>query len=245
MGDLDLYVLKNHPDVLRVLGYQRVERASPWSRLEWFLSMLFLVALVGGVTTLGGQMFSTYGGRTVYTGTADPLDNDIGVPLTSWCFAVVLVGVLAAAYRWLRTDRHRDAKEIGYLVATVACGAVALGQLVSERGVDAFAAPSIPVWAAAGLAAVLLAAMLLFSRGRRVPVPRDFRRVEAPDPKRAIALVEALEPKKRDKLLEERRRAIARLQERGLIDAAEAAQLESLPLGASTTIAPAGTVHHS
>ena len=31
-----------------------------------------------------------------------------------------------------------------------------------------------------------------------------------------------------------------RLRERGLIEAAEAAQLELLPLGASTTIAPAG-----
>ena len=244
LSDLDLYVLKNHDDLLRVVGYVRVEGNASWSRraLEPLLHMVFLVALVGGVSTLGGEMFSTYGGRTMPTGTADPLDNDIGVPMTAWCFAVVLVGVLVTAFRWLRTDRHRDAKEVGYLVATVACGALALGQLVSARGVDAFAAPSIAVWAAAGLAAALLAAMLLFSRGRRARVPRDFRRIEATDPQRVIGLVEALEAEERDKLLGERRRAIARLRERGLIDAAEAAQLDSLPLGASTTIAPE---HHS
>lgn len=246
LSDLDLYVLKNHDDLLRVLGYERVDGSATWSRrtLEWLLNMVFLVALIAGVSTLGGDMFSTHGGRTSRTGTADPLDNSIGVPMTAWCFVVVLVGVLVAAVRWLRTDRHRDAKEIGYLVATVACGALALGQLVSDRGVDAFAAPSIPVWAAAGLAAALLAAMLLFSRGRRVPVPSDFRRIEAPNPQRAIGMVEALESKQRDKLLGERRRAIARLRERGLIDAAEAAQVESLPLGASTTIAAAGPVRH-
>ncbi len=244
LSDLDLYVLKNHDDVLRVLGYERVEGPTPRAFLGWAVHMAFLFALVGGVSTLGGEMFSTYGGRTVRTGTADPLDNDIGVPLTSWCFAVVLVGVLAVAVRWLRTDRHRDAKEVGYLVATVACGALALGQLVSERGVDAFAPPSLPVWAAAGLAAALLAAVLLFSRGRRVPVPRNFRPIETPDLKLATGLVEALESKERDKLLSERRRAIGRLRERGLIDAAEAAQLEALPLGASTTIAPAGASPH-
>ncbi|TCC24917.1 hypothetical protein [Kribbella speibonae] len=243
LSDLDLYVLKNHDDLLRVLGYERVEGSSPRALVGWAVHMVFLFALVGGVSTLGGDMFSTYGGRTVRTGTADPLDNDIGVPLTSWCFAVVLIGVVLVAVRWLRSDRHRDGMEIGYLVATVACGALALGQLVSDRGLDAFAAPSIPVWAAAVCAAVLLAAVLLFSRGRRVPVPNNFRQIDTPDPQQAIALVEALEPKERDKLLGERRRAIERLRERGLIDAAEAAHVESLPLGASTTIAPARESH--
>lgn len=238
LSDLDLYVLKNHDDLLRVLGYERGAGATRLTLLRWAVHMLFLVALVGGVSTLGGDMFSTYGGRTVRTGTADPLDNDIGVPLTSWCFVVVLIGVLVVGFRWLRTDRHRDALEIGYLVATVACGALALGQLVSERDVDAFAAASIPVWLAAGIAAVLLGAVLLFSRGRRVPARKDFLRVATPDPQRAIELVEALDAKERDKLLSERRRAIARLQERGLIDAAAAVQVGSLPLGTSTTIAP-------
>jgi hypothetical protein len=236
LGDLDLYVLKNHDDVLRVLGYERIEGPTSRAFLGWAVHTAFLFALVGGVSTLGGDMFSTYGGRTVRTGTADPLDNDLGVPLTSWCFVVVLVGVLLIAYRWLRTDRHRDGLEIGYLVATVACGALALGQLVSDRGVDAFAAPSLPVWAAAVLAAVLLAAVLLFSRGRRVPVPNDFRRIDERDPRRVTGLIEALDAKERDKLLGERRRAIQRLRERGLIDAAQAAEIESLPLGASIAL---------
>lgn len=240
LHDLDLYVLKNHDELLRVLGYERVNDTASWGRniLVWCLHMVFLVALVTGVTTVGGQMFSTHGGRTVSTGVADPLDNDIGIPLTSWCFVVVLVGVLVAAFRWLRTDRHRDAVEVGYLLATVACAALALGQLVSDRDVDAGDGPAIPVWVAGVLAAVVVAAMLLFSRGRRVPVRRDFRRIEALEPGSVVGLADALDAKEREKLLGERRRALGRLRERGLIDAAAAARVEALPLGASTTMAP-------
>ncbi|MEU8223122.1 hypothetical protein [Kribbella sp. NPDC048915] len=238
LRDLDLYVVKNHDELVRALGFERV--AGRPSRLRWALSMVFVFALIGGVSTVGGPIFTTHGGRTTPIGTADPLDNDLGVPLTSWCFVVVLIGVLMIAGRWLRTDRHRDGLELGYLAATVAFGALAVGQLVSERGVGAFDVPALPVWAAAVLAAFVLAAVLLFSRGRRVPVPNDFRRLGPPDPQRVIRLTAELEPRQRAKLLDERRRAIARLRERGLVDAAEATQLAELPLGASTTIAPDG-----
>jgi hypothetical protein len=238
--DLDLYVLKNHDDLLRVLGYERVDAAASRRILIWALHMVFLVALVAGVSTVGGDMFNTHGGRTVSTGVADPLDNDIGIPLTSWCFVVVLIGVSVVAFRWLRTDRHRDAIEVGYLLATVACAALALGQLVSDRDVDPGDGPAIPVWAAGGLAAILVAAMLLFSRGRRVPVRRDFRRIGGREAGSVVGLIETLDGKEREKLLGERRRAIRRLRERGLIDAAAAARIEALPLGASTTMPPAG-----
>lgn len=243
LSDLDLYVLKNHDDLLRVLGYERVDAAASPGRniLVWAAHMVFLVALVTGVSTVGGDMFSTHGGRTVRTGVADPLDNGIGIPLTSWCFVVVLVGVLVVAVRWLRTDRHRDPIEVGYLLATVACGALALGQLVSDRDVDAGDGPAIPVWIAGGLAAVLVAAMLLFSRGRRVPVRRDFRRVEELEPGSVTGLADGLDSKEREKLLGERRRAIGRLRERGLIDPAAAARVEALPLGGSTTLGTAGS----
>jgi hypothetical protein len=235
-GELDLYVLKNHDDLVRALGYERVAGAGRLSLGRWALFMVFVFALIGGVTTVGGPIFNTHGGRTTPTGTAAPLDNAIGVPVTSWCFVVVLIGVLLIGARWLRADRHRDALEIGCLVATVACGALALGQLVSDRGVDAFGTPTLPVWAAAVLAAVLLAAVLLFSRGRRASIPNHFRRTGSPDPQQASRLIEQLDPAHRDKLLGERRRAIGRLRDRGLIDAGAAAQLEALPLGASTTI---------
>lgn len=57
---------------------------------------------------------------------------------------------------------------------------------------------------------------------------------------RATGLTETLDTKEREKLLGERRRAIGRLRERGLIDAAAAARVEALPLGASTTMTPTG-----
>ncbi|MFG1909967.1 hypothetical protein [Kribbella sp. NPDC048928] len=58
LHDLDLYVLKNHHNLLRVLGYERVDATASWGRniLVWALHMLFLVALVTGVTTVGRRV---------------------------------------------------------------------------------------------------------------------------------------------------------------------------------------------
>ncbi|PXY34095.1 hypothetical protein [Prauserella flavalba] len=241
LAELDLYVLKNHDDIVRALGHERMEDAASRRRnvLGWVLYLVAVLALVGGVSTLGGPILSTFGGRTMVTGEADALDDDIGIPFTSWCFVVVLLGVAVIAFRWWRTQRHWATGEVGYLAATVVCGVLALWQLASVREVDAlgFAPESIPVWASVVVAAVLLVAMRVASRGRRVPVPRNFRLVGTPDWERAVELVGALEPRQRDKLLDERRRAIARLRERELIDAAEADRVGALPLGTSTTIA--------
>lgn len=238
LGDLDLYVLKDHDDILRTLGYTRIEDNTFWSRhtLGVYLRWVFLLALVGGVSTLGGAILGVGGGD--WTLEATPLDNDLGGSITLWCFVVVLIGVAAIAYQWLRTRRHSVGAEIAYLVATVVCGGIALGQLAFERQIDItnFAAPSIAVWAAAGAAAILLVAVVFFSRGRRVPVPKHFRAIGTPDPQQALELIAALEPQVGAKRLDERRRAIARLRDRGLIDESQAARIESLPLGTSPTI---------
>lgn len=232
LGDLDLYVLKNHDDILRALGRERIaERSAFWSRetAGVLLGVVCVFALVGGVSTLGGPI-PNGGGSLGETG---PLAD----PVTTWCFVVVLLGVAWVAYRWLGTRRHSAGLEIAYLVATVACAAIALWQQSSARDIDvlAFAPLSIPVWAAGAIAAVLLAAMLLFSRGRRMPTPKHFRVIGAPDQQQAIELIAALAPGVRDKQLDERSRAIARLRERGLIDQTQAAHVESLPLGTSPT----------
>lgn len=240
LAELDLYVLKNHDDVLRALGHERVDGTTSWRRTAgWFVGLVFVLAVVGGVSTLGGPILSAFGGRTMVTGEADALDNDIGTSLTVWCFVVVLVAVASIGVRWLRSWRYRATVEVGYLAAVVVCGALALWQLESARSVDVarFAPASIPVWLSVVVGAVLLVAMLVASRGRRTPVPRNFRPVGTPDPRRAAELVGALQPAERDKLLDQRRRAIARLRERGLIDAAEAERVGALPLGSSTTIA--------
>lgn len=242
LGDLDLYVLKNHDNILRALGRERIpERGTFWSlkTLEVLLGWVFMFALVGGVSTLGGTVTSNDGRTTRTVREADALDDGLGVPITMWCFVIVLLAVAAIAYRWWRTHRHSAGLEIGYLVAVVVCGGIALWELGAAREIDvlAFTPQSIPVWAAVAAAAGLLAAMLLFSRGRRVPIPQHFRVVGTPNPQEALELIAALEPGVRAKRLDERRRAIARLRERGLIDETQAAHLESLPLGTSPAAA--------
>ncbi|MFC7622919.1 hypothetical protein [Microlunatus sp. GCM10028923] len=230
-GDLDLYVLKEHDDILRALGRERSPDRS--GRLGVFLGLICLVALVGGVSTFGGTILSTAGGVTRSVGEAGPLDDDLGIPITAGCFVVVLAGVIGIGYRWWSSHRHSTGLEIGYLIAAVGCGGIALWQLGTDRGVPGFAPASLPVWLTVAAAAVLLAAVLLFSRGRRVPVPRHFRAIGPPDPDRAAGLVAGLEPRVREKLLDERRRAIGRLRDRDLLDDAAAADLESTPLGTS------------
>ncbi len=63
-----------------------------------------------------------------------------------------------------------------------------------------------------------------------------FERVGDPDPARARDLVEALAAGEREHLILQRRRAVATLRERGLIDLDEAVHVESLPLGESAAI---------
>ncbi len=148
---------------------------------------------------------------------------------------MVFVGVAVIAYRWWSTDRHSSAAEIGYLIAALGCGGIALWQLGDDRGVAVlvFAPASVPVWGTVTAAAALLTAVLLGSRGRRAPVPQHFRPAGTPNPQRALELIAALDPRVRQKRLDERRRAITRLKERGLINEAGAASIESLPLGSS------------
>ncbi len=235
-GDLDLYVLKEHADILRALGHER-STIRGRDALEVIVRLVCLFALVGGVSTLGGTILSTVGGVTRPVGEADALDDDLGIPITMWCFVVVLLGVVGIAYRWLTTRRHWTGIEIGFLIGAIACGGIALWQLGHDRGVAVldFTPASVPVWLTVAAAALLLAAVLIFSRGRRVPVPQHFRAVGTPNRQQALDLIAALEPRVREKRLDERRRAITRLRERGLIDEPEAADLMSSPLGSSPT----------
>jgi hypothetical protein len=90
-------------------------------------------------------------------------------------------------------------------------------------------------------AAPLLAAVLIFSRGRRVTVPRHFRTAGTAEPDRAAELIAALAPRVRERLVDERRRAIARLRERGVITETEATKLAASPLGFASAGDAGGT----
>ena len=111
---------------------------------------------------------------------------------------------------------------------------------VRQAWASASTEPSIwcgaPVWATAILATVTAIAIAAASRGRRDAVLAHFERVGDPDPARSRQLVEALNPGEQENLITQRRRAIATLRERGLIDLDEAVQVESLPLGQSLAI---------
>lgn len=238
-GDLDLYVLKEHDEILRALGQER-RAARSHSTPEVIISLLCLIALVGGVSTFGGTILSTTGGVTRPVGEAGPLDDDLGIPITAGCFVVVLFAVIAIGYRWWRSRRHWAGLELGYLIAAACCGGIALWQLGHERDLAGFAPASIPVWLTVAAAAPLLAAMVIFSRGRRVPAPRHFRTAGTPEPDRAAELIAALDPRVRERLLDERRRAIARLRERDVITEAEATALEASPLGSASAAKTGG-----
>lgn len=99
------------------------------------------------------------------------------------------------------------------MVSTGVTGIFALILMRNASGIDivGFAPVSLPVWQSAVLSAVVGTGTAIASRGRRVPFRKHFRVTGPADPQRVNGLVDALEPRRREKLLEERRRAVARL----------------------------------
>lgn len=230
LRDLDVYVLKQHDDVLRAMGRAR---AAGWRLGDLPEAVVIVVSIIApavGITVWGGRD----PWRRVEVAGLGELADDVA----AWCFAIALLGPPLILWRWWRSRRHWDGLEVAGIVTSLVAGILTLGGMASASGVDVlgFAPVSLPVWLTVALAALVGASVAVASRGRRVPFRRYFQVTGAADPQRVGVLVDALEPRRREKLLDERRRAIARLRDRGLIDAARADAVRSLPLGLSPTI---------
>ena len=91
----------------------------------------------------------------------------------------------------------------------------------------------MPAWLTILGGLVLAAVMQWASHGQRLQFRRFFRVTHKPNFDEVRRLVGRLDYRRQEKLLDERRRAIRRLTERGLIDRTQAARVESLPLGCS------------
>ncbi|PUA81961.1 hypothetical protein C7S10_07945 [Nocardioides currus] len=241
LRDLDLYVLQQYDQVLRSLGWRGRYRAGatgdgprPARRDDLVFIPLFVLPMAGMFATGSGWFTTAGGGAMEFEG----FESWLGVPIVVACFALSLPGPVLVLRRWWTGNRRWTTPEVVCLALDVGFGLLALRGLANAWQVEVLsAAPaSLPVWAATVVAAVSLAAIVSASRGRRDAVLTHFERVGDPDPARARDLVEALAAGEREHLITQRRRAVATLRERGLIDLDEAVHVESLPLGESAAI---------
>ena len=241
LGNLDLYVVKQYDQVLRSLGWRGRFRAGatgdgprPGRRDDLIFIPLFVLPFAG-VSATGSGWFSTAGGGVMeFQG----FDAWLGIPIVVACFVLSLPGPVLVLRRWWTSNRRWTTPEVLCLAFVLGCSLLALRGLRNAWEVDVLrAAPaSLPVWATAIVAGTAVVAIASASRGRRDAVLAHFERVGDPDPARSRDLVDALSPGERENLITQRRRAVATLRERGLIDLEEAVQVESLPLGQSGTI---------
>lgn len=241
LRDLDLYVLKQYDAVLRALGWRGRYRAGatgdgprPGRRDDLIFIPLFVLPMAGMFATGSGWFTTSGGGVMEFEG----FDRGLGIPIVVACFVLSVPGPLLVLRRWWTSNRRWTTPEVLCLAFVLACGLLALRGVRNAWKVDVLRAvpASLPVWATTILATTALIAIASASRGRRDAVLAHFERVGDPDPARSHQLVEALSPGERENLITQRRRAIATLRERGLIDLDEAVQVESLPLGQSAAI---------
>lgn len=241
LGDLDLYVVKQYDDVLRSLGWRGRYRAGatgdgprPARRDDLIFLPLFVLPMAGMFATGSGWFTTAGGGVMEFEG----FDAWLGIPIVAACFLLSLPGPLLVLRRWWASNRRWTTPEVLCLAFVLVCSLLALRGLRNAWEVDVLRASpaSLPVWATTIVATTAVMAIASASRGRRDAVLAHFERVGDPDPARSRQLVEALSPGERENLITQRRRAVATLRERGLIDLDEAVQVESLPLGESAAI---------
>ena len=240
LRDLDLYVVRQYDHVLGSLGWRGRYRAGstgdgprPVRPDDLIFIPLFVLPMAGMFATGSGWFTTAGGGVMEFEG----FGSGVGLPIVATCFVLSLLGPLLVLRRWWASNRRWATPEVGCLAFAVACSLLTLLGLRGAWEVDVLRAPvALPVWATAIVATAAVVAVVTASRGRRDAVLAHFERVGEPDPVRSRQLVEALSPGEREHLISQRRRAIATLRERGLIDLDEAVQVESLALGQSTAI---------
>lgn len=243
LRDLDLYVVQQYDDVLRSLGWRGRYRAGstgdggrPGRRDDLIFIPLFVLPMAGMFATGGGGGWfrTASGGIMKFEG----FDSGVGIPIVVACFLLSLPGPVLVLRRWWTDNRRWTTPEVSCLAFVLVCSLLGLRGLGGAWEVDVLrpAPASLPVWGTAILATAALLAIASASRGRRDAVLAHFERVGVPDPVRSRQLVESLNPGEQENLITQRRRAIATLRERGLIDLDEAVHVESLPLGQSVAI---------
>lgn len=221
LGDLDVYVLKEHTEVIAAMGRRRAPRGD----LPEF--GVVLASWIAPAVAVAGWVGNP---RRDLEGFGSAADD-----AAAWCLAVAFLGVLIIGWRWLRSGRRWERLEVAGVVITVVAGGFSLAAMRSSSGVDVLglAPVSLPAWFATVSSVLLGGAMAVASRGRREPFSKHFRVAGSADPQRVASLVDELEPRRREKLLDERRRALRRLRDRGLIDANQEDDVRSRPLGLS------------
>lgn len=229
LSELDLHVLGSHPEILAALG--RRWRTGPSADTIAFAASL--PAILGALVLAPGWFRQAQGEPWL-----EPVDfGDRAASIASFFFSVALVGLAVLTALWLRRGRLRAGPEVFAVVMTLVAGLIALPLMASvDVDVLGFAPVTLPVWGATAAAAAVLGAFTLASAGRRTGDAQDFRITGPADPARADALVAALSPRKAKGLAAERKRAVGRLRERGMITGAQAAAVEALPIGSSITL---------
>ena len=152
-----------------------------------------------------------------------------------WCFSGSTLGLIVVAASWWRTHRLRSTLEMATVLWAVGAGVYFLVGTWNDGSVDVLPPDqeTVPAWLTILGGLVLAAVMQWASHGQRLQFRRFFRVTHKPNFDEVRRLVGRLDYRRQEKLLDERRRAIRRLTERGLIDRTQAARVESLPLGCS------------
>lgn len=227
LSDIDLYVLRDRPEILAALGRTRApDDSPPRQRAASFLRGLAMIAPALSIVAYGGTV---PGNNTLE---APPMEADFAVVYTALCFLVTLPGPIIALRRWRIAHRRRDWLELSYLGGTVLLGALIYSSMVTAWRLPPIAVPTWPVLLAIGLSAVVLAVMVFGSRGPRTPADSHFPRVGPTDAARVRSLVDRLSPKVREQLHAMRSRALEKLRDRDLIDDDQLSRVAATPLGA-------------
>lgn len=233
VGDLDLYTWKEHPEVLRRLGFERIPAKEIDTGDAGQVAVLATVMLAPFIA-----LSAFIGGYNENTQTSvEGLPTGLAVYVAIGLHLVGVIGVVLVAWRWWRSGRRWSLGESACLGLGTVFAALTLVTLTAETGIALFPVPltALPMWVFIVPAVLVLAAILGLSRERRRPPHTYFRQVGDADLTEAVGLMAQVDQGKLDTMLGKRSRAITRLRDRGLVEEATAAGLRELPTGLSVT----------
>ncbi|WP_405216193.1 hypothetical protein [Agrococcus sp. Ld7] len=236
LGLLEAYALQGHPGALALAGDDGASLAAiaaprrPGAAargLGGWMAGLALVAVV----------------LAPLIGMASLLGDPVGIwrmpiaesaPIAGVCFAIGAIVQLAVLGTWLARARPRMPLWIWVAIATAVLGAIALWfgtGLAQSSGFAAWASWSIPIAAAALIAAVTGTLQLLLSRGgamAAIPALQSDRGQGTGSLRDELA---AMAPGERQAVLADRNAALAVLEERGMLSPESAERARRAPLG--------------